>query len=99
MAISVIGSTCRPCRVNRDCHATVALVDNLRVLGDFLAQELPERGDVKANEATSTFPDDAVLEETAFSNLLQLLFSGRPTLKKKRIEQPNHLNFNQLVDK
>ena len=42
-------------------------------------------------------PVDSV--PTVFSNLLQRLFSGRPTLKKKRIEQPNHLNFNQLVDK
>lgn len=42
------------------------LVDNLRVLGDFLAQELPECGDVKANETTPTFPDDAVLEKAAF---------------------------------
>ena len=41
-------------------------MDNLRVLGDFLAQELPERGYVKADEATSTFPDNAVLEEAAF---------------------------------
>ena len=41
-------------------------MDNLRVLGDFLAQELPECGDVKANETTSTFPDNAVLEEAAF---------------------------------
>ena len=36
------------------------------MLGDFLAQELPERGYVKADEATSTFPDNAVLEEAAF---------------------------------
>lgn len=41
-------------------------MDNLRVLGDFLAQELPECGDVKANETTPTFPDDAVLEKAAF---------------------------------
>ena len=41
-------------------------MDNLRVLGDLLAQEFPERGDVKANEATSALSDDAVLEETAF---------------------------------
>lgn len=36
------------------------------MLGDFLAQELPECGDVKANETTPTFPDDAVLEKAAF---------------------------------
>ena len=36
------------------------------MLGDLLAQEFPERGDVKANEATSALSDDAVLEETAF---------------------------------
>lgn len=30
-----------------------------------LAQEFPERGDVEADEATSTFPDNAVLEEAA----------------------------------
>lgn len=41
-------------------------MDNLRVLGDFLAQELPECGDVKANETTPTFPDDAVFKETTF---------------------------------
>ena len=41
-------------------------MDNLRVLGDLLAQEFPERGDVKANEATSALSDDAVLEKTAF---------------------------------
>ena len=31
------------------------------MLGGLLAQELPECGDVKANETTPTFPDDAVL--------------------------------------
>ena len=41
-------------------------MDNLRVLGGLLAQEFPERGDVKANEATSPLSDDAVLEEAAF---------------------------------
>ena len=38
-------------------------MDNLRVLGGLLAQEFPERGDVKANEATSPLSDDAVLQE------------------------------------
>lgn len=42
------------------------LADNLGALGGLLAQELPERGDVEADEATSTFPDNAVLEEAAF---------------------------------
>ena len=42
-----------------------ALADNLGVLGGLLAQELPECGDVKADEATSTFPDNAVLEKSA----------------------------------
>ena len=42
-----------------------ALSDNLGVLGGLLAQELPECGDVEADEATSTFPDNAVLEEAA----------------------------------
>lgn len=40
-------------------------MDNLRMLGDFLAQELPERGDVKANETTPALSDDAVIEEAA----------------------------------
>lgn len=43
-----------------------ALADNLGVLGGLLAQELPECGDVEADEATSTFPDNAVLEKSAF---------------------------------
>lgn len=43
-----------------------ALVDNFVGLRVFLAQELFERGDVKAHEATSAFPDNAVLEEAAF---------------------------------
>ncbi|OKY91059.1 MAG: hypothetical protein BHV61_06255 [Collinsella sp. 60_9] len=42
------------------------LVDDLRVLGDLLAQELLECGDVESDEATSAFPDDAVLEQAAF---------------------------------
>ena len=41
-------------------------MDNLRMLGDFLAQELPERGDVKANETTPALSNDAVLQEAAF---------------------------------
>ena len=36
------------------------------MLKRLLVQEFPERGDVKANETTSTFPDNAVLEEAAF---------------------------------
>ena len=36
------------------------------MLKRLLAQDLPERGDGEADEATSTFPDNAVLEETAF---------------------------------
>lgn len=36
------------------------------MLKRLLAQEFPERGDVEADEATSTFPDNAVLEEAAF---------------------------------
>ena len=43
-----------------------ALVDNFVGLRVFLAQELFERGDVKAHEATSAFPDNAVFEEAAF---------------------------------
>ena len=35
------------------------------MLKRLLAQEFPERGDVEADEATSTFPDNAVLEEAA----------------------------------
>lgn len=35
------------------------------MLKRLLVQELPERGDVEADEATSTFPDNAVLEEAA----------------------------------
>ena len=41
------------------------LADNLGALGGLLVQEFPERGDVEADEATSTFPDNAVLEEAA----------------------------------
>ena len=33
------------------------------MLKRLLVQEFPERGDVEADEATSTFPDNAVLEE------------------------------------
>ena len=40
-------------------------MDNLRVLGGLLAQELPECGDVKANETTPALSDDAVLQEAA----------------------------------
>lgn len=36
------------------------------MLKRLLVQEFPERGDVEADEATSTFPDNAVLEEAAF---------------------------------
>lgn len=36
------------------------------MLKRLLAQELPERGDVEADEATSAFPDNAVLQEAAF---------------------------------
>lgn len=36
------------------------------MLKRLLAQELLERGDIEADEATSTFPDNAVLEEAAF---------------------------------
>ena len=36
------------------------------MLGGLLTQELPECGDVKANETTPSLSDDAVLEETAF---------------------------------
>ena len=43
-----------------------ALVDNFVGLRVFLAQELPECGDVKAHEATSALPDNAVFEEAAF---------------------------------
>ena len=43
-----------------------ASADNSGVLKRLLVQEFPERGNVKANETTSTFPDDAVLEKTAF---------------------------------
>lgn len=42
-----------------------APADNSGVLKRLLAQEFPERGDVEADEATSTFPDNAVLEEAA----------------------------------
>lgn len=42
-----------------------ALAGNSGVLKRLLVQEFPERGDVEADEATSTFPDDAVLEEAA----------------------------------
>lgn len=43
-----------------------ALADNLGVLGGLFAQELPECGDVEADEATSALSDDAVLEKAAF---------------------------------
>lgn len=43
-----------------------ASADNSGVLKRLLVQEFPERGDVEADEATSTFPDNAVLEEAAF---------------------------------
>lgn len=43
----------------------VALADNLGVLAGLLAQELPECGDVKADETTPSLSDDAVLEEAA----------------------------------
>lgn len=36
------------------------------MLGDFLAQELPECGNVKANETTPALSNDAVLQEAAF---------------------------------
>lgn len=44
-----------------------APVDNSGVLKRLLVQEFSERGDVEADEATSTFPDDAVLQEAAFA--------------------------------
>ena len=43
-----------------------ASADNSGVLKRLLVQEFSERGDVEADEATSTFPDNAVLEEAAF---------------------------------
>lgn len=43
-----------------------APADNSGVLKRFLAQELPESGDVEADEAASALPDNAVLEEAAF---------------------------------
>lgn len=43
-----------------------APADNSGVLKRLLVQEFPERGDVEADEATSTFPDNAVFEEAAF---------------------------------
>lgn len=43
-----------------------ALAGNSGELKRLLAQELPECGDVKAHEATSALPDNAVLEEAAF---------------------------------
>lgn len=43
-----------------------APADNSGVLKRFLAQELPESGDVEADEATSALPDNAVFEEAAF---------------------------------
>ena len=43
-----------------------APADNSGVLKRFLAQELPESGDVEAAEAASALPDNAVLEEAAF---------------------------------
>lgn len=36
------------------------------MLKRLLAQEFPERGDVEADEATSTFPDNAVFQGAAF---------------------------------
>lgn len=42
-----------------------ALAGNSGELKRLLAQELPECGDVKAHEATSALPDNAVLEEAA----------------------------------
>lgn len=36
------------------------------MLKRLLAQEFPESGDVEADEATSTFPDNAVFQEAAF---------------------------------
>lgn len=47
-------------------HANDAPADNSGVLKRFLAQELPESGDVEADEAASALPDNAVLEEAAF---------------------------------
>ena len=43
-----------------------ASADNSGVLKRLLVQEFPERGDVEADEATSTFHDNAVLQEAAF---------------------------------
>lgn len=43
-----------------------ALAGNSGELKRLLAQELPECGDVKAHEATSALPDNAVFEEAAF---------------------------------
>ena len=43
-----------------------ALAGNSGELKRLLAQELPEYGDVKAHEATSALPDNAVFEEAAF---------------------------------
>ena len=42
------------------------LAGNSGELKRLLAQELPEYGDVKAHEATSALPDNAVFEEAAF---------------------------------
>ena len=42
------------------------LAGNSGELKRLLAQELPEYGDVKAHEATSALPDNAVFEETTF---------------------------------
>ena len=46
-----------------------APADNSGVLKRLLVQEFSERGDVEADEATPTFPDNAVLEEAAFGYL------------------------------
>lgn len=43
-----------------------ALAGNSGELKRLLAQELPECGDVKAHEATSALPDNAVFKEAAF---------------------------------
>lgn len=42
------------------------LAGNSGELKRLLAQELPEYGDVKAHEATSALPDNAVFKETTF---------------------------------
>lgn len=43
-----------------------ASADNSGVLKRLLVQEFPERGNVKANETTPAFSNDAVLQEAAF---------------------------------